>query len=152
MKLLLIKLISFFKKYQIFSYIRKLLKSKSLAFYLWKIITASIKDRDYLSSKKLVYTHIFWITWLETVLPKCCQRWRRRIRGLVYRTTWKYSPLHRQKAPRSLVKPADVRISRRDSTVIQRAVRLKSKIFQCQRQNRNPWCCRYQSPFRSRWH
>jgi len=91
-------------------------------------------------------------TRLETILPKCYRQWRRRTQGPVYRMIWKYSPPHRRKALRSLARPADVRISRRGSTVIQRAVR-KSRIFQRRRQqrNRDPRCRRYLSLSRSQW-
>lgn len=90
------------------------------------------------------------LTRLETVLPKCYRRWRRRTRGSAYRVIWKYSLPHRRKAPRSLARPADVRISRRDSTVIRRAVKPKSKIS-WRRRDQGPPCRQYQSPSRSRW-
>jgi len=120
---------------------------------IWKSCTLSLKNNYHLRiiiiRSACLYKQAYVLltysvfTRLETVLPKCYRRWRRRIRRSVYRMIWKYSP-----PPR----PADVRISRRGSTVIQRAVR-KSRIFQRRRQqrNRSPRCRRYQNLSRSQW-
>jgi len=88
------------------------------------------------------------------VLPSY-QPWRRRTQELACRVIWKYSPPRRQRISlRNLARLVDVQINQRDSTVIRKAVRLKSRISR-QRQcrlwrNRRPSCRRYQNPSRNR--
>jgi len=90
------------------------------------------------------------------VLPSC-QPWRRRTQELACRMIWKYSPPRRQRISlRNLARLVDVRINRRGSTVIRKAVRLKSRISR-QRQQRQPWRNRrpyrlYPNPSRNQWH
>lgn len=91
------------------------------------------------------YSHV---TRLEMVPLKYYPRWRRRTRESVCPATWKFSRPRRRGARRSPARPADGRTSQRDSTVIRKAARPRSKTS-LRRRSRRSYRCR--NPSRSRW-